>query len=116
MGIEILLRVPHLSFVLQGEDTVNFKVTDCLFTTCLLAASASASASAFASAFAIAAANAYTDVDVTRSDADAHPTAFDVAAYAAVVDANADANMPNAACHLARAYASVAAASVDAVA
>ena len=27
LGMEILLRVPHLSFVLQGEDTVNFKVT-----------------------------------------------------------------------------------------
>ena len=25
-GMEILLRVPHLSFVLQGEDTVNFKM------------------------------------------------------------------------------------------
>ncbi len=27
LGMEILLRVPHLSFVLQGEDTINFKVT-----------------------------------------------------------------------------------------
>ncbi len=27
LGMEILLRVPHRSFVLQGEDTVNFKVT-----------------------------------------------------------------------------------------
>jgi hypothetical protein len=26
IGIEILLRVPNLSYVLQGEDTVNFKV------------------------------------------------------------------------------------------
>jgi len=26
LGMEILLRVPHLSVVLQGEDTVNFKV------------------------------------------------------------------------------------------
>ena len=26
LGMEILLRVPHVSFVLQGEDTVNFKV------------------------------------------------------------------------------------------
>jgi hypothetical protein len=26
LGMEILLRVPHLSFVLQGEDTMNFKV------------------------------------------------------------------------------------------
>jgi hypothetical protein len=25
LGMEILLRVSHLSFVLQGEDTVNFK-------------------------------------------------------------------------------------------
>eukprot|EP00951_Prasinocladus_malaysianus_P030988 scaffold294719_cov19-Prasinocladus_malaysianus.AAC.1 len=25
LGIEILLRVPKISFVLQGEDTVNFK-------------------------------------------------------------------------------------------
>ena len=27
LGMEILLRVPHLSFVLQGEDTINFKVS-----------------------------------------------------------------------------------------
>ena len=26
LGMEILLRVPNLSSVLQGEDTVNFKV------------------------------------------------------------------------------------------
>ena len=26
LGMEIVLRVPHLSFVLQGEDTINFKV------------------------------------------------------------------------------------------
>jgi len=26
LGVEILLRVPNLSFVLQGEDTTNFKV------------------------------------------------------------------------------------------
>ena len=26
LGLEIVLRVPHLSWVLQGEDTVNFKV------------------------------------------------------------------------------------------
>ncbi len=26
LGLEILLRVPNLSYVLQGEDTVNFKV------------------------------------------------------------------------------------------
>ncbi len=26
LGMEILLRAPHLSFVLQGEDTINFKV------------------------------------------------------------------------------------------
>ena len=110
LGIEILLRVPHLSFVLQGEDTVNFKVTACFFTTCLRAAAA------FAYACAVDAANAYADADVTRSDADAHPTAFDAAAYATVDDANADANMPTVACHLARAYASAAAASVDAVA
>jgi hypothetical protein len=76
LGIEILLRVPHLSFVLQGEDTVNFKVTACFFTTCLRAAAA------FAYACAVDAANAYADADVTRSDADAHPTAFDAAAYA----------------------------------
>jgi hypothetical protein len=25
LGLEILLRVPHLSFALQGEDFVNFK-------------------------------------------------------------------------------------------
>ena len=25
MGLEIVLRVPHLSHILQGEDTVNFK-------------------------------------------------------------------------------------------
>ena len=25
LGCEVILRVPHLSFVLQGEDTVNFK-------------------------------------------------------------------------------------------
>ena len=25
LGLEILLRVPHLSHILQGEDTVNFK-------------------------------------------------------------------------------------------
>ena len=25
LGLEVLLRVPHLSFKLQGEDTVNFK-------------------------------------------------------------------------------------------
>ena len=27
LGMENLPRVPHLNFVLQGEDTVNFKVT-----------------------------------------------------------------------------------------
>ena len=42
--------------------------------------------------------------------------AFDAAAYAAADDANADAKMPNAACHLAGVYASVAAANVVAVA
>ncbi len=26
LGMEILLRVPNLNYVLQGEDTVNFKV------------------------------------------------------------------------------------------
>jgi len=26
LGLKIVLRVPHLCFVLQGEDTVNFKV------------------------------------------------------------------------------------------
>jgi len=26
LGMEIIMRVPHLSFALQGEDTVNFKV------------------------------------------------------------------------------------------
>ena len=30
MGMEILLRIPHLSFVLQGEDTMNFKVKETL--------------------------------------------------------------------------------------
>jgi hypothetical protein len=25
LGLEIVLRVPHLRFVLQGKDTVNFK-------------------------------------------------------------------------------------------
>jgi hypothetical protein len=122
LGIEILLRVPHLSFVLQGEDTVNFKVTACLFSTCLRAFAAAvvvvvvaaAAASAYAYDVAAAAANAYADADVTRSDDDAHPSAFDAAAYAAANDANADANMPNVACHLARAYASVVAASVAA--
>jgi hypothetical protein len=29
MGMEILLRVPHLSYLLQGEDTMNFKVSYC---------------------------------------------------------------------------------------
>ena len=31
LGMEILLRVPNLSFVLQGEDTVNFKETKAEF-------------------------------------------------------------------------------------
>ncbi len=35
LGMEILLRVPHLSFVLKGEDTVNFKVK-CLLVCCCL--------------------------------------------------------------------------------
>jgi hypothetical protein len=66
-----------------------------------------AAVAAAALVFAAAAAHAYADGDVTRSDADAHPNAFDAAAYAASDDANADANMPNVACHLARANASV---------
>jgi hypothetical protein len=30
MGMEILLRVPYLSYIVQGEDIVNFKVTSLL--------------------------------------------------------------------------------------
>ena len=86
LGIEIMLRVPHLSFVLQGEDTVNFKVNAYLFSTCLRAAAASASAFDFATADA----DAYADAYVTRADDDAHPNAFVVAAYDVVDDANAE--------------------------
>ena len=75
-------------------------MTACLFPTCLRAAATSAFA------FAADAANAYADADATRSDADVHSTDFDDAAYVVADDANADANMPNVACHLARAYAS----------
>jgi len=73
-------------------------------------------ASAFAYVDADVVANAYADVYVTRSDVDAHPNAFNDVAYADVDAANVDANMPNGACHLARAYASVIAVSVVAVA
>jgi hypothetical protein len=48
LGMEILLRVPQLSFVLQGEDTVNFKVK-CLLAclpACLHVAAAAAAAAA----------------------------------------------------------------------
>ena len=117
LGIEILLRVKHLSFMLKGEGTVTFKVTAYLFSTCMQAAAAFAFASA--STFVVVVAvdvTAYADADVTRSDVDAHLIAFDVAAYDVVDDANDDANMPNAAYHLARVYASVGSASVDAVA
>ena len=51
--------------------------------------------------------NAYGDADVACSDADALPNALDAAAYAAADSANADAKMPNAACHLARTYVMV---------
>ena len=34
LGMEILLRVPNLSFVLQGEDTVNFKASYTHFCQC----------------------------------------------------------------------------------
>ncbi len=46
------------------------------------------------------AANAYTGVDVTRSDVDALPNALDNADYDVADVANADANMPNVAYHL----------------
>ncbi len=31
LGMEILLRLPNLSYVIQGEDTVNFITSCCLF-------------------------------------------------------------------------------------
>jgi hypothetical protein len=34
LGIEIVLRVPHLSFRLQGEDTVNFGVLKVVYDMC----------------------------------------------------------------------------------
>jgi hypothetical protein len=34
LGIEIVLRVPHLSFRLHGEDTVNFGVLKVVYNLC----------------------------------------------------------------------------------
>ena len=31
LGMEILLRVPNPSYILQGEDTINFKVNTTIF-------------------------------------------------------------------------------------
>ncbi len=78
LGMEILLRVPHLSFVLQGEDTMNLKVkTPLVFSTCLhayLPAYTHAATVAFVVATAVKvgidAANAKADAHDARSDAD----------------------------------------------
>ena len=64
----------------------------------------------------VAAADANADVNDAFSDADALHVAFDVVAYVADDDADANANMLNVARHLAGAYVSVVAANVAAVA
>ncbi len=104
LGMEILLRVPHFSFVLQGEDTINFKITSTrmLCFACLprdddvadvVAAASVATADVVATAAiaGIVVANANPNVDDACSDVDALPHAFAAAAYVVVDDANADA-------------------------
>jgi hypothetical protein len=104
LGMEILLRFPHPSFVLQGEDTMNFKVKTtrllrlclcfccCCYCACLPRAAVVAAAAAVATAATagVAAAKANADADDACSDADALPETFDAAAYADVDDADAN--------------------------
>jgi hypothetical protein len=71
LGMEILLRVPDLSFVLQDEDTVNFKVNTAIIDTNVVVV--------------VVVVVAFVDVVVV---ADIHDDVIAVAAAAAVVVAN----------------------------
>ncbi len=84
LGLEILLRVPNLSYGLQGEDTVNFKVSTTLLCYYVDVVVAAATVVVALAAIVVDATDAFADADVASAFA-AAASAF-AAAAAIVVD------------------------------
>ncbi len=70
LGLEIILRVPHLSFVIQGEDTINYNMTACLIVYMMLLVVA-------IDALVVAAAFTLSVVDVANANADDDVACYD---------------------------------------